>query len=381
MRVAVYTDAVFHQLDDGYGTDETFVVFAADLRDHVDEVILLGRGADTSGKPTGALHRLRPDVEVITFPHYGSLTHPLKVGRALSSSLTQFARVLGRVDGVWLLGPHPFAMVFAVMTIVRRRTLVLGVRQDFPTHQRTRHPDRPLVHAAADVMELLWRALAWRRPVAAVGTDLAAKYRRGRPTRDVMVSLSEADDIVDEATALSRTYDDEIELLWVGRLDPEKNPLLLVDLLRLLDATAVRWRLVVCGDGVLRPELDRRLAEAGLRDRVHLAGFLTLDELRVHYRQADILLHTSWTEGVPQVLFEAFAAGLPTVATDVGGVRASTVGAALLVEAGDAEAMAQAIQRMTTDPSLRCALVRRGLELAAEHTGHRQRRRLVELFG
>ena len=56
---------------------------------------------------------------------------------------------------------------------------------------------------------------------------------------------------------------------------------------------------------------------------------------------SDVFLHVSWTEGVPQVLFEAFAAGLPVVATDVGGVAQAVDGAALLVAPGDALAAAK----------------------------------------
>ena len=53
-----------------------------------------------------------------------------------------------------------------------------------------------------------------------------------------------------------------------------------------------------------------------MAERVDLRGYLPLDGgLLDLYRGADALLHVSWTEGVPQVLLEAFAAGLPVVAT------------------------------------------------------------------
>ncbi len=87
------------------------------------------------------------------------------------------------------------------------------------------------------------------------------------------------------------------------------------------------------------------------------------------YRRSHAFLHISWTEGVPQVLFEAFAAALPVVATAVGGVReAVRGGAGLLVEPGDPEAPAEALERLAGDPDLRQSLVQAGLERVHEHT-------------
>jgi glycosyltransferase involved in cell wall biosynthesis len=92
----------------------------------------------------------------------------------------------------------------------------------------------------------------------------------------------------------------------------------------------------------------------------------------------------SWTEGVPQVLFEAFAAGMPVVATDVGGVRAAVGDAALLVGPGDAAAAAGALERVVGDARLRAALVRAGRERVRTHTleaeAHRTARFLSAAF-
>ncbi len=389
----MFTDAVLRERRDCFFVDESFVVFAADLRDHVDHVTLIGRaaaetngdgagidGTSCAGDPFDRLHRLRSDVDVMTLAPYESLNHPAGVLRSGVTGLGRFWKVLSTVDSAWILGPHPFAIVLAVMAMARGRRVVFGVRQDFPRHQRARHPGRPVIHWAASAMEMVWRALAIRRPVSAVGDQLARHYRFSHPVRNIVVSLIGPDDLIPIESALERSYGGTINLLWVGRLDPVKNPLLLAEILPLLDKVGIDWRLVVCGDGTLRRPLEEALDTAGLSERVEFTGHITLDELHPEYRRAHVLLHTSWTEGVPQVLFEAYAAGVPAVATDVGGVGQSAGGAAILVEPGDAEAVADAVERLVVDPALRAELIKRGHTVAVNHTSTRQLESLVELL-
>jgi glycosyltransferase involved in cell wall biosynthesis len=115
--------------------------------------------------------------------------------------------------------------------------------------------------------------------------------------------------------------------------------------------------------------LRDRLEALGVADRCDLLGYVPWgDALARCYRGSDLLLHVSWTEGLPQVLFEAFAARLPVVATDVGGIRAAVGDATLLVPPGDAEAAAAALRTLATDAERRDALVARGLEHARAHT-------------
>jgi glycosyltransferase involved in cell wall biosynthesis len=135
----------------------------------------------------------------------------------------------------------------------------------------------------------------------------------------------------------------------------------------------------VCGDGALREPLAERLREQGVADAAELLGHVPVEDgLHRRYRESDLLLHVSWTEGVPQVLLEAFAARLPVVATDVGGVAAVTGGrAALLVPPGDPDAAARAVLRLAAEPELRAALVEAGLEIAREHTLQAECRRIA----
>jgi glycosyltransferase involved in cell wall biosynthesis len=114
------------------------------------------------------------------------------------------------------------------------------------------------------------------------------------------------------------------------------------------------------GDGEQRAALDHLLAELGLSG-VRMVGRQTGDDLLSWYRWADAFVLTSDKEGMPLVLLEAMAAGLPIVATDVAGV-ADTVGGDALLATPDPEALGAAIDRLAGDPALRAELARRSFE-------------------
>ena len=114
------------------------------------------------------------------------------------------------------------------------------------------------------------------------------------------------------------------------------------------------YRLTLVGTGKL--EAQMRAAAAPFADRVRFLGYVAQgpDLFRL-YREADVFVHAARTEGLPQVLIEAQAFGLPAVGTDVGGV-AGALGdgqAGLLVPPGDATALADAVRRLVGDEALR----------------------------
>jgi glycosyltransferase involved in cell wall biosynthesis len=204
--------------------------------------------------------------------------------------------------------------------------------------------------------------------VVVVGSAMEHRYRRAPRLLSLCVSLVPEREIA-PADDEARDWDGEWRVLSVGRLDAEKNPVLLADVFARLAREEPRWRLVVCGEGPLRSDLEARLQALDVRERAELLGYVPLDgRLLELYRSSHLLLHCSWTEGVPQVLYEAFAQRLPVVATDVGGVREAAQGAALLVAPGDAEAPARALARLADDGALRTRLVAAGVERAREHS-------------
>jgi glycosyltransferase involved in cell wall biosynthesis len=379
VRLAVYTDYAYHQTSAGVQAERAFALFVSRLRRSVDELTLIGR---LSPGGEGARYPVGDDVGLLALPYYSSLANPSSVLPAMLRSMVRFWRLLDDVDCLWLLGPHPTALAFVVLALMRRKRVVLGVRQDLPTYVARRHPDRRWIRWAGWALELAFRGLARFLPVVVVGPDLAAKYSAANRLLEIVVSVVESDQLVDAATAAGRDYDGPLQIISVGRLEAEKNPLLLADVLALLNADdGDRWRLLVCGEGEMKEELASRLAELGQADNAVLAGYMPYGAGLVDaYRSSHLLLHTSWTEGFPQILIEAAAAGVPVVAADVGGIRAAMGDALELVPPGDPAAAAAAVKAVASDPGLRARMVEAGLAYAAVHTLDAETGRVMEFI-
>ncbi len=375
MRLAVFADYPYKVEDGVLYAELPFARFIEGLAPHCERLVVTGRLDCSPGR-----YPFRLDaVEFVALPHYSSGARFGSVIRAIPAGMRRFWRLLRDVDTVWIDGPSPpQALIFALLASARRRRLMLSVRQDLPAHMRHRHPDKPAVRLAAVGLELAFRVLGLFVPVLVVGPDLARRYRHAAALHVTYISLVRDNELL-PATADRRRYDDkELRMLSVGRLDPEKNPLLLADVLAQAVRRDPRWRLDVCGDGTLQTALEQRLEELGVGDRATLHGFVPVgDGLLDLYRHSHALLHVSRTEGVPQVLLEAFASRLPVVATAVGGVETVVRGRGILIPPDDASAAAEALDRLASEPQLRNELVQSGYDAAREHTLERECARLA----
>jgi glycosyltransferase involved in cell wall biosynthesis len=373
MRLAVYLDYVHRRDGSAVYAPRAFSRFVTGLAPAFERLVIAGR---VDPEPGVSHYRLPDEVDFVELPYYASAAGGRELARTALGSLRSWSAALAGVDTVWVLGPQGLAIPLALLALLRRKRVVLGVRQDLVAYARSRHPERRLVHVAARLLEGAFRLLARALPVVVVGPALGRRYRRSRAVLELTVSMIPEHQIAG-AEEIERRWDgDTLRVLSVGRLEREKNPLLLADILARLREEDPRWRLVVCGEGPLEQALRDRLDALGAADAAELKGYLPLDGgLLEAYRGAHAFLHVSWTEGLPQVLFEAYAAGLPVVATSVGSVPAVTGEAALLTAPGDAVTPASHLSRIASDAALRSRLVRAGNELVRRHTLEREQAR------
>jgi glycosyltransferase involved in cell wall biosynthesis len=149
--------------------------------------------------------------------------------------------------------------------------------------------------------------------------------------------------------------DGDAVALYAGRLVPIKRVDLLVRALARARGTGAPVRLVILGDGELRPELEGLACSLGVDQHVTFLGYR--HDVAAYLAASDIAVLSSANEGTPVALIEAAAAARPLVGTRVGGVADVVApGTGRLVEAGDEEALAAALAELAINPTLRLAL-------------------------
>ncbi len=133
-------------------------------------------------------------------------------------------------------------------------------------------------------------------------------------------------------------------LLFIGNLKPAKGCVDLLDAFIAVAASQAELHLVFIGDGAARDVLIQRAAQAGLAARVHLVGKVEHDQLPAWFAACDLFCLPSHNEGVPNVVLEAMACGVPVLATRVGGIPEVVPDfAGVLVAAQDGPALAGAL--------------------------------------
>ena len=155
----------------------------------------------------------------------------------------------------------------------------------------------------------------------------------------------------------------------VGRQDGNKNQILALRALPEVLRQVPNARLILVGDGPRHDELRREAEELGIQDAVEFPG--ETPEPEAFLAGADVYLSTSHSEGLPLSMLEAEAAGLPVIATRVGGVPDIVRDNGVLIEDNDASALAKEMIRFAKDPELvrHCAEASR--EIAGEYGADR----------
>ena len=151
------------------------------------------------------------------------------------------------------------------------------------------------------------------------------------------------------------------KLLAVGRLDPIKGFDVLLDALAVLRDEGFALHCTVIGEGPLRPRLERQRAQLALEGLVEFVGAMPHDSVKRHMSDATLMVMPCVvtpegnSDGIPNVLMEAMATGLPVVSTRVSGIPELVEDgiSGRLVAPGDAAALASAVAELFDDPVLR----------------------------
>lgn len=164
-------------------------------------------------------------------------------------------------------------------------------------------------------------------------------------------------------------HKDWVVFTCVARFNEQKNHLQLLDSFAAVSQKAPEARLLLVGNGTLRGTILERAGALGLRDKLHLLDVRR--DVPEILAASDVFVLPSLWEGTPLSLMEAMAAGLPCVATRVGGVPELVQDGitGLLVVPGNVPALASAMKRLHSDAQLRAALGTQARDYARQHFG------------
>lgn len=293
-----------------------------------------------------------------------SVRNPFAFVTSVAGGVRRLGSLVAR-EGIEVLQTHlPGANYWGLLLAWRGRCGVVATVHNNEEFRYGEH-DSPVLRAA--------RRLAYGRIVRHCGVVAVSAVVKESLVRQLGLGeqLAARITVVPNAVPLPRALDAEQRaaararfavapgealLLAAGRFTAQKNFGDLVTAAELLAADGVPYRLVIGGDGADRPALVSRIAAAGLADRVLLPGNLAdLDQVM---GAADVFVMSSRWEGLPLVLLEAMAAGLPTAAFAIDGVRELVVDhqGGLTVPPGDTAALAGALATLAADPDLRARM-------------------------
>lgn len=317
-------------------------------------------------------------VRAVPAPTYPDFALPLPLGPALARRLRALDLDVFHAHHPFLLGGsarrlaratrRPF--VFTYHTLYDRYAHYVPLPRAMVARQAIRWSTAfadtaDLVLAPSDFVARRLRTQGVRRPIEVLPTGIDLdRFRPG--------------DRADARQALGLDVEDRV-LLYVGRLDREKN------LEFLLDAVArvrtPRIRLLLVGRGMRAAALGREAAARGLGDRVEIRGGSPPDGLPTYYRAADAFVFASTTETQGLAVLEATACGLPVVAVRASGIEEVVAeGVSGLLVPEDAGAFAAAATQVLEDTDLAAKLAIGGREVALPFASTALVRRLVAAY-
>jgi glycosyltransferase involved in cell wall biosynthesis len=313
-----------------------------------DKIIFVARCREVSQKPDC----MRVDNDRIVF--YPISDFSGYTGYILQAiALWECRKVVGLADRYWLQGPGFVASMVAfwlkrkqypyyVHIIGDPENVAKALTSNWPaflsslisTHYKKKFQE--FVHYSHGAMSVTERYLR-------------QKYPSGMPQNDLGVS----DVRLPEELFVNpkRNYNAEIlELIIVGALLKYKGHMILLKALSKIKFQR-SWRLNIIGNGPERLRLEKQAKSLGISENVVFHGRMDPKEVFERLEKADLFILSSLTEGMPRVLLEAMAKGLPVIATDVGGVS-EILPSNVIVKPGDVNALAERISEIWNNPDM-----------------------------
>lgn len=337
--------------------------------EHFDHVIVFARITQDSTRvlEEGHVSETR-NVLFVALPYYvgglGFLQMKRKIYKIMDSSFQKGDAYILRVPG---------ALGALASSVLHRKSIpyaveVVGDPWDvYSSRSSLKHPFKPLLRVYGRVI------LQKMVKKASAATYVTRYYLQKRYPVTQGVYGTYASDVIlkdDQIVRTGKPFDpaSSVHILSIGMLSQlYKSPDVVVKAIKLLNEVGVDCRLTWLGDGIYRKVMIRYADKLGIGDKVSFVGNIPAGEaVRQYLESADLFVLASQTEGLPRALVEAMAAGLPCIATHVGGIP-ELLDEDWLIPVGDVLALAKKIKWAVRAPENMEQQVRKNLHKVKEY--------------
>ncbi|WP_339753885.1 glycosyltransferase family 4 protein [Algoriphagus aquimarinus] len=351
MKIFAYNDFILKKNKDKIYADDSHILFIkATCETYFDEFQLGSRCIETD--EPGHYFFTDKKEEVLVFPFYSSVSQFFKKPSLLSRSKALLKSAVGHYDVFWLTWPHPISFL-VLMLVGRKKPVVLFVRQNLEAliHVRYSGINRFVGKKFTQFLYTYARLFHKNALIVSVGDEM---YNYFKPVYKNNFYVS--DSIVSEKLQLParKEFNKDVKLLFVGRLEPEKGLFDLVNAVKLVNES-IPVSLTIVGEGGVGEELRAFVEELNVSHCVKFAGYQAFGEsLFELYRSHDIMVISSYSEGLPKIINEARAFAMPIVSTKVGGIAKELQEGetCLFVPPGKPELLAAAVVFLLHNPKV-----------------------------
>ena len=311
-------------------------------------------------------------------PFEGAAGYLMALPGMLRYNLPLLRRAVSGEHLVWIKLPASngaaAALVADALGVARFSYVVGNVREVVGASPRS-GPARVAALGAAALHDGIIGALTRTGPTVRLGAELFTSSFTAADLDQAGEGLVDPPASGGESSARGVT-----RLVWAGRMAPEKDLRTLLRAVTLLRAAGWPAQVTLIGDGPERSRLEAQARTLGISDAVTWLGYVgDRERYLAALRASDLFVLPSLSEGVPKVLVEAMACGLPVIASSAGAIPELLGGGrrGRLFRPGNEIDLAAAIRATAEDPAGLRRFRAAGVAWAADHTAERQAERLV----
>ena len=374
-RLVVFSHKLFRQTPAGLQTTGGFTIQMDALSPYFKHVTLcVPVNQDSEFQGVGISN---PNISFHPLPYYEGRGDFLRNGLVFRRETIQ---AIGNADLGLILLPSYVGLLASTVCQRHRfpifQWIVGNWSENIILHRRTPHTRWVASNIIALFIDWLTKRLTRNVMTFYNGRII---YDQDKSYHHIRTSSSiRADDINPRQKGLQSPYN----LLFVGRLSPEKGISYLLEAMALMGPNCEDVILNIAGTGELENVLEEQTKRLAITHRVLFHGYVPIGEgLFNLYRSSDMLILPSLEDQQPKVLLEGMSQSLPVIATNVGGIPSIIQDGVngLLIPPGQPDEIVKACKRILTDDELRQRLVSEGLKFAKAHTVESETESMMKL--